>query len=633
MNTLEELIYYCKEPEPVGALLLNGEWGCGKTYLIDNKFTESIKNDAYVVRVSLFGISSMEEIHLAVRQAWMETYCKDKGISNVTEKIQKGKELLSELNFLPEWVTGVASTNWTSLVEIKNKIGDKLVVLVFDDLERCCINNVDVLGAINDYCENQKFHTIIVANQEKMYITDEKMQLDAEIEISEDQQNRSRNSLNKKAVLKVNVPSKRNDVELSYPEIKEKIIQRTVQYVPNYAEIVHTVIEDIKYESEECKYKNFIKENETGILELFAPQEDDCANGLKRPHNIRSLKCAINDFYRVYKIMTEKEISNIDKWFLSFAAYVISYKADIAKEGRYGTLISDDNVRKLYPAFQNDYMLSGVKKWILHGEWDEDVIKSEIANIKEREKAVDSADVVRTYRIMDIEENVIEEGFPKVLDMAYKGELCLDNYVLLIENSCWANYYGFSFPVSIEWEKVRQGIAICIEKLVEERVEGQQLHKIISVENREIFSDEEWKTYQIIELFRTGNTLMYSNNKKLYIDGLKNDALSAFYTCQNKRYKEFDEEMAIATAEAYYSGDNATKRMFVNCFNEMWRSNIISPELDKEQTLLGLNKLLELLQEQKKEFEEKGKLFAVCHTDNFIKNINGITESLNDVPI
>lgn len=36
MNTLEELIYYCKEPEPVGALLLNGEWGCGKTYLIDN---------------------------------------------------------------------------------------------------------------------------------------------------------------------------------------------------------------------------------------------------------------------------------------------------------------------------------------------------------------------------------------------------------------------------------------------------------------------------------------------------------------------------------------------------------------------------------------------------------------------
>ena len=27
---------------------------------------------------------------------------------------------------------------------------------------------VDVLGIINDYCENQKYHTIIVANQEKI---------------------------------------------------------------------------------------------------------------------------------------------------------------------------------------------------------------------------------------------------------------------------------------------------------------------------------------------------------------------------------------------------------------------------------------------------------------------------------
>ena len=29
MSTLSELIYYCKEDDPVGALLLLGEWGCG----------------------------------------------------------------------------------------------------------------------------------------------------------------------------------------------------------------------------------------------------------------------------------------------------------------------------------------------------------------------------------------------------------------------------------------------------------------------------------------------------------------------------------------------------------------------------------------------------------------------------
>ncbi len=34
MDTLEELKYYCVEPQPVGALMLTGEWGCGKTYLL-----------------------------------------------------------------------------------------------------------------------------------------------------------------------------------------------------------------------------------------------------------------------------------------------------------------------------------------------------------------------------------------------------------------------------------------------------------------------------------------------------------------------------------------------------------------------------------------------------------------------
>ena len=32
MSTLSELIQYCKEPDPVGALLLTGEWECSQEY-------------------------------------------------------------------------------------------------------------------------------------------------------------------------------------------------------------------------------------------------------------------------------------------------------------------------------------------------------------------------------------------------------------------------------------------------------------------------------------------------------------------------------------------------------------------------------------------------------------------------
>lgn len=64
-------------------------------------------------------------------------------------------------------------------------------------------------------------------------------------------------------------------------------------------------------------------------------------------------------------------MNDLEKWLYSFASYVISYKADIAKEGVYGTLFSDEEVKKLYPAFQNQYIFSAVKKWILHGIWDD----------------------------------------------------------------------------------------------------------------------------------------------------------------------------------------------------------------------------------------------------------------------
>ena len=62
MTTLEELIYYCKEPKPIGALLLSGEWGCGKTYLIEHNLKDTLKENFYILRISLFGVTSIEEM-------------------------------------------------------------------------------------------------------------------------------------------------------------------------------------------------------------------------------------------------------------------------------------------------------------------------------------------------------------------------------------------------------------------------------------------------------------------------------------------------------------------------------------------------------------------------------------------
>ena len=278
--------------------------------------------------------------------------------------------------------------------------------------------------------------------------------------------------------------------------------------------------------------------------------------------------------------------------------------------------------------FQNQYMLGTVKNWILHGEWFEEILEQEIFFIKERRKAKTPEEIVRTNRVIDVDEEVIKEGFPDVLNMAYTGLLTLDEYILFIENSCWARSVDFSFPDVINWDKIQEGIRICIEGLIRNKAEGQQIHMLIGEDNRKHFTEDEWNTYNIIENFRNGNILMFSSNRQLYIDEMNKDANAAFAECQNKRFDIFDEEMAIASATAYERGNNGNKHNYVIDFNGMWKANIVSPDMNKEKCIPGFYKLRNMLETQLSKLVSENRKIAVRHTNDFIENVNEIIEIL-----
>ena len=56
MDTLSEIIDYCNLDKPAGVLLLTGEWGSSKTYLVEHKLQEIIKDTHFFLHVSMFGI-------------------------------------------------------------------------------------------------------------------------------------------------------------------------------------------------------------------------------------------------------------------------------------------------------------------------------------------------------------------------------------------------------------------------------------------------------------------------------------------------------------------------------------------------------------------------------------------------
>jgi hypothetical protein len=631
MDTIDELLYYSREIEPVGALLLTGDWGCGKTYLIENDFKDAISNEAVVLRVSLFSISSPDEIYAAVKSAWIGAYSKMKGIESITSKIYSGKKIISKLDFLPQWAKGIASTDVSIFLPIGNTLDDKKVILVFDDLERCRMNTADVLGIINEYCENQKYHTIIVANQEKLYTKEEPIKIAVDMQSSPAQNERNEQS-NKKILLSVQGLHNTKDSGIPYAEIKEKIIQRTLHYIPNYDAIVHTVIQDSKYPTQE--YREFTVSCEAPLLDLFAPDrkipqpnKNNSEENLSRPHNIRSLKCAINDFYRVYTVLKSNDFSNLSNWFYSFTSYVIAYKANIAKEGTYGTLFTDEEVKKFYPAFQTQYLLNSVKNWILHGVWNDEAMLHEIEIIKEREKATTPINMIKTYRITDIDEEVVCAGFADFLELAYKGTLSLDEYVLLIENSCWARSFEYTYPIPINWSKIKQGISIQKDKIKAELPEGQILRSYISDEQKLHFTPDEWEAYTLISEFALGNEFMFYKNRMLYIDKMSEYGASAFQFIQNKRLDIFDKEMAVSTATAFSQENNSGKSYFWRTFKQFWAGNILSSDIKIPESLDGFCQLKEMLTHQLEKLGEENKPIAKMHTVAFIKSLNELIEA------
>ena len=184
MDLIEELKNYCDINNPVGALMLSGEWGCGKTYLINTKFIPLVKDTYVFVCVSLFGIDSLDALRVEVKKKWLEKASElDKlngtKVSKITDSYKKIfgtiKDILPE-NWQKKGEVISSIMDLVNFMPISNRMFEKKVILVFDDLERSNISSTDLLGCINDYCENQSFNTIIVANEEKIKGISKKME-------------------------------------------------------------------------------------------------------------------------------------------------------------------------------------------------------------------------------------------------------------------------------------------------------------------------------------------------------------------------------------------------------------------------------------------------------------------------
>lgn len=611
MDTLEELIYYCNETAPVGALMLTGEWGSGKTYLVEHDLRDRLKDTHILVRISLFGVDSIDALNTAVKKQWAENCGSFLGkLKDHDKAVDNGKKAVSTVAsvigaFVPavKDITGAAlAINPYDYITVVNHIGDdessKKVVLIFDDLERTKLETVEVLGCINEYCENLGFNTIIIANEDKL--------------------------------------SSEEHSGIQYEEIKEKIVARTVKYKPDFSKIINSIIDEKEWATK--GYRNFLGENISLIDSIFETgsfktkdkgNNSDNSKEKKQPlRNIRSLKCGLQDFYRIYRSLEAESIPHSEEYLYSFLAYTLAAKAGIATEGKYGFIFSDDEVKKRYPFFSSKKLLYVPRNWILHGEWDEELFAKEIQNIKEESREKLPKDILKIMRLDCLDEDVIRKGYPGLIKECYDGTLSLNEYVIFIENCCLARKFQIEVP-AIDWDKVIAGINKRIDTNIQTQDDEGHSYNSIGDEDRGLFSSDEIKAYDVIKQYRRGDSYIFLSNRKQFLDDLENSDTGAFLTCKNKRFDVFDNEMASATARCFDRCSQSEKADFVYYFNGIWGSCDTSIYVDQKQTRDGFQHLIQLLSEIKEKNTSDDKSIAATHADRMIENLEKLIEKLD----
>ena len=295
---VESILDYVRNDYTDYAIMLNGEWGSGKTYFWNHKIKNKIESmhingkKYTTIYMSLYGISNLEEIS---KKIFIET-------TQLMDKNLKRYMQANEQTNIPEYAkTGLDMANFFGVTQNGDNIDyeeffttdDK--VLCFDDLERANVDVIDILGYINNFVEHDHIKTIIICNEKELSTKLKSSNLEMKTFIATyllDKEGDLAKVSDKPMVEKIQdkieyVFDKAND----YERIKEKLIGETFEYAPEFNYIINGLL--MRYEKNE-ELIRFLRENTGLIISTFHK------SGTR---NLRILKHALNDFRRIFEMV------------------------------------------------------------------------------------------------------------------------------------------------------------------------------------------------------------------------------------------------------------------------------------------------------------------------------------------
>lgn len=474
---VDAVISYVRDENAKYAILIDGTWGSGKTYLYENYLVDAIdsvevgKNERKQnVYISLYGISSIDSLAKQLITNYL-IYVKGNGNKLVKKGLKPLAGIIGVASSAFSFSIGPISTDLSNVFEkIEGSIDVKDMVICFDDLERCTIPINEFFGFVNNLIEHCNCKVIILADEknigkiyantniEEKYLTVISGNRKVVEYIGDGKNIKTKNKgLGKDTNGEITVEEVKKLNEMLYSEnylykdIKEKVIGKTMLYYPALKDVIKEVIcgnEKSKGIIQEGQYKEYLLKCINDIVSAFTETEN---------RNLRIIRSWIFSFRKIYEATTKyysnsKYYEEILNDFLRYSIWVagaIKKKKKITCSTNYG---SQDMVYFEGHEYTHIFRYSFIDAWINRNVWsDEDLSQACKSIIKRREQEdVDNPPKIhstgkalnelRDWYLMEDEQ--VEEVLEKLVHEVEEGKYAYYDYSNILSTLLYLQVNG-----------------------------------------------------------------------------------------------------------------------------------------------------------------------------------------------
>ncbi|MCI8484499.1 MAG: hypothetical protein HFH41_09180 [Lachnospiraceae bacterium] len=389
----EETLRYLSDTSYNYAILIDGEWGCGKTFFIQKilkrQIEEKEKNSEQprkVKYISLYGCKTVQDIQENI--IWgFEEEAREK-LKNIKGDNSYGAKVGGNILLSSRKIGSAIWKKFSNGINAYDIASDwlpmKSYIFVFDDIERCDCPLNELFGFINGLVEHEGAKVILVAYEKEIFVHGATVQKELQYLLTLNDKikwpTKNENSLYKEkktgdGVSLEELEEKRKilfsdgEVDTEYRKIREKLIGVTLHYQPDIKNIVKTIIENSDAE-------NTLKEGLLENIDSFYLVMDMYGH-----HNLRTFQFFLSKICYLYAklhcISVEEEYKKELLYFLIGDGFrwAVQFKGNIP-------VPTDGWERAVYEARKKS---ESIKLYVETGEFNENKFEEELMKYVEIE--------------------------------------------------------------------------------------------------------------------------------------------------------------------------------------------------------------------------------------------------------